>query len=222
MAVSNGLLSGVRNEIARMWKVKNVGMQPSIQPLNFKKSPISLVKESHPPEKTREDDTSVQRNREISQLSSVAKAEITRKGEPTLIGEHIVIEGTIKAGEDIVIEGSVKGFVLAKSHQVTVGKNGRVEADIQASSVSIHGAMTGALSAFNKVHLSCSARFNGQIKAGSISIEEGAFLKATIELDKSGKDGQQPARHVEAIVFDQDTPERKTPKPDTLKPIALK
>jgi cytoskeletal protein CcmA (bactofilin family) len=121
----------------------------------------------------------------------------------TVIGESIAIDGTIQAGEDIIIEGSFKGSILAKSHQVTVGKNGRVEATIQAENVVISGRMKGEITAFNKVQITQGADFNGQIKAKSIAVEDGAFLKASIELDKeiSEKTHTATPRRIDAIVF---------------------
>jgi cytoskeletal protein CcmA (bactofilin family) len=121
----------------------------------------------------------------------------------TVIGESIAIDGTIQAGEDIIIEGSFKGSIIAKSHQVTVGKNGRVEATIQAENVVISGRMKGEITAFNKVQITQGADFNGQIKAKSIAVEDGAFLKASIELDKeiSEKTHAPTQRRIDAIVF---------------------
>ncbi len=123
--------------------------------------------------------------------------------EPTLIGEHITVEGTVSADEDIIIEGSLKGSIIVKSHQLTIGKKGRVDADVQVNSIVISGHMTGSIVAFEKVQVMRGADFNGQIKAKSIAVEDGSFLKASIELDKEGseksKSGNPP--RVEAVIF---------------------
>jgi cytoskeletal protein CcmA (bactofilin family) len=134
-----------------------------------------------------------------------APAPQTPIGEPkaTLIGESITIDGTIIAEEDIIIEGSLKGSIVAKSHLVTVGKNGRIEATIQADNIVISGRMKGEITAFNKVQITQGADFTGQIKAKSIAVEDGAFLKASIELDKEIREKMQasPQRRIDAIVF---------------------
>jgi cytoskeletal protein CcmA (bactofilin family) len=104
--------------------------------------------------------------------------------EKTIIGEHLTIEGTIKADEDMIIEGNVKGTIEIKSHQLTVGSKGKVEADVDADSVVIGGRMIGNVTAKNKVQVMKNADFSGQIKAKRIAVEDGAFVKASIELEK--------------------------------------
>lgn len=112
-------------------------------------------------------------------------------GEKTVIGEHISIEGSLRASEDMIIEGVVKGTIEIKSSQLTVGSKGKVEADVDADSVVIGGRMVGNVTAKNKVQVLKNADFSGQIKAKRIAVEDGAFVKASIELEKDEK--PQPA-----------------------------
>lgn len=114
-------------------------------------------------------------------------------GEKTVIGEHLAIEGTIRASEDVIIEGNIKGSIEIKGHQLTVGSKGKVEADVEADSVVIGGRMVGNVVAKNKVQVTKNADFSGQIKAKRIAVEDGAFVKASIELEKDDKPQQQPA-----------------------------
>jgi cytoskeletal protein CcmA (bactofilin family) len=138
----------------------------------------------------------------------------------TLIGENTSIEGVIQADEDIIIEGSLKGSIVASSHQLTVGKNGRIEADIQAENIVISGRMKGSLIAFNKVQINQGADFNGQIRAKSIAVEDGSFLKASIELDKeiSEKTHSTPQHRLDAVVFPAEAHNEKMPLRELSKP----
>jgi hypothetical protein len=65
----------------------------------------------------------------------------TRTGtsKETLIGENITIEGTVHAKEDIIMEGRIKGTLEAKSHRITIGPKGHIEADVDAEYVVISG-----------------------------------------------------------------------------------
>jgi len=105
-------------------------------------------------------------------------------GEKTIIGEKISIEGSIQGKGDLVIDGSVKGSIDLEEHHLTVGPKGRVEADIHADNVTISGRMTGNIKAGGKVEICKYADFNGEIKAKRISVEDGAYLKAAIELER--------------------------------------
>lgn len=102
----------------------------------------------------------------------------------TIIGEKIAIDGVIRGREDLFIEGSVKGKIEVEAHHLTVGPRGQVEAEIQAANVTISGRLVGNINATGKVKITKEADFNGEIKAKSISVEDGAYLKAVIELKR--------------------------------------
>jgi cytoskeletal protein CcmA (bactofilin family) len=141
-------------------------------------------------------------------------------GEKTIIGEHLAIEGTIRASEDVIIEGNVKGSIEIKGHQLTVGSKGKVEADVEADSVVIGGRMVGNVTAKSKVQVTKNADFSGQIKAKRIAVDDGAFVKASIELEKDDKPQQQPSpqkSHGGAAPASSGVELPKTPKPDLAK-----
>jgi cytoskeletal protein CcmA (bactofilin family) len=97
-----------------------------------------------------------------------------------------------------------------EAHHLTVGPKGKVESEIHAADVTISGKLIGNINAKGKVVITKEADFNGEIKARSISVENGALLKAVIELsNRSDKKG-----------FSVEKPEEKA-LPDTKKePLA--
>ena len=119
----------------------------------------------------------------------------------TIIGEHITIEGVIRGNGNLVIEGSVKGSIELEKHQLSVGPKGKVEAEIHAGNVVVAGRVHGNIRALGRVKITKDADFSGEIKAKGISIEDGAYLKAVIELERendpkgpsSMKPGEQSA-----------------------------
>lgn len=132
-------------------------------------------------------------------------------GDKTIVGNQIYIEGNIRGEEDLLIEGSVKGSIEMKAHHLTVGPKGRVEAEVHAANVTISGALVGNINATGKVKITKEADFNGEIKAKSISVEDGAYLKAVIELEREPmKKGPLPVK-----------PEDKTPSAPTKEPLIL-
>ncbi|MEJ2283200.1 MAG: polymer-forming cytoskeletal protein [Desulfobacterales bacterium] len=104
--------------------------------------------------------------------------------EKTIIGEHISIEGSIIGQEDLEIEGSMKGNIELEKHNFKVGPNGQVDGEIAARNVSISGEFKGNIKSHEKVALTREADFYGEIKAKSISVEDGAYIKGVIELDR--------------------------------------
>lgn len=131
--------------------------------------------------------------------------------EKTVIGEQISIEGSICGKENLLIEGSMKGKIELEEHQVTVGSRGQVEAEIHAKDVTISGRMTGNIQALGKVQITKEAEFNGEVKAKRISVEDGAYIKAVIELERETKmpsSAGKPELHV--------APSRKEEEPIAL------
>ncbi len=108
---------------------------------------------------------------------------VLREGR-TVIGEQVSIEGNIRGKEDLVFHGSMKGNIELEKNHFTLGPKGRVEAEIQADNVTISGHMVGNIKATGKVEITQGADFNGEIKARGISVQDGAYLKAVIELDR--------------------------------------
>ena len=113
--------------------------------------------------------------------------------EKTVIGQHISVEGIIRGKENLVIEGSMKGSIELEKHQVTVGSKGKVEAEIHADNVTISGRLVGNIKAQGKVEITKEADFSGEIKAKRISVEDGAYLKAVIELERDSDKKDMPS-----------------------------
>jgi cytoskeletal protein CcmA (bactofilin family) len=102
----------------------------------------------------------------------------------TIIGENVFIEGNIRGEGNLMIEGTVKGKIELAKHHLTVGLNGQVEAEIQAGEVTVSGHLIGNITVLDKVTITRTADFSGEIKAKRISVEDGAMLKASIELER--------------------------------------
>lgn len=104
--------------------------------------------------------------------------------EQTVIGENISIEGSIRGTEHLVIEGSMNGNVEMEKHNFTVGSKGRVEGEIKALNVKVSGQMIGNIKTQGKVEITKEADFMGDIRSKNISVEDGAYFKGSIELDR--------------------------------------
>jgi len=102
----------------------------------------------------------------------------------TVIGKHIAIEGSIRGDEDLQIEGAMKGNIELPKHNFKVGSSGQMEGEITARNVSVSGEFKGNIKCHEKVEVTHEADFYGEIKAKSISVEDGAYIKGVIELDR--------------------------------------
>lgn len=106
-----------------------------------------------------------------------------RSGDAAVIGRSIEINGDLRGGEDLRIEGDVTGTVELKDNALTIGKEGRVKADVYARSIAVDGEIRGDLYAAERITVHVNARVQGNIIAPKVSIEEGAHFKGSIEMD---------------------------------------
>ena len=100
-----------------------------------------------------------------------------------VIGPGIEIDGTISGSENLLVEGNVKGQIHLSSHEVTVGKSGRVKAGITAKVIRIAGQVAGDVSGEEKVVISGTGNVRGNVKAPRVVLEDGAIFKGSIDMD---------------------------------------
>jgi len=112
------------------------------------------------------------------EAARIAKSEVAR------IGRSVSIKGELSGAEDLFVDGEVEGSIELRTHGLTVGPNGRVRANIVAQDVVIFGRVDGNVRGNERVELKKSAVLHGDISTQRIVIEEGAFLKGGIDIQK--------------------------------------
>ena len=101
------------------------------------------------------------------------------------IGKSVVVKGELSGSEDLYLDGEVEGSIELRSHSLTIGPNGRVHANIYAKDVTIHGKVEGNVNGSDRVELRKSAVLTGDINTQRIVIEDGAFFKGSIDIQKT-------------------------------------
>lgn len=111
--------------------------------------------------------------------------------ERATIGRSITIKGEVSGDEDLLIQGRVDGTVDLKQHSVTVGGEGKVNANITGRVVTVEGEVEGDLQAEEQVILRNSARVQGDIQAPRVVLEDGASFRGLVDMgDKSKAQGK--------------------------------
>ncbi len=100
----------------------------------------------------------------------------------SMIGKSIVIKGEIASSDPLYIDGCVEGLINAPAHRVTIGREGKVRADISAREVVIMGEVCGNLIGGDRVEIRSDGSLMGDLTAHRICIEDGAFLKGAIDV----------------------------------------
>jgi cytoskeletal protein CcmA (bactofilin family) len=118
------------------------------------------------------------------------------------IGQTIFIKGELTGTEDLTIEGRVEGKIELKDHNLTIGPNGKIKADVFAKSIVITGELLGNAFASEKVEITNAGILKGDIVAPRIVIADGAQFKGSVDMDK----GNAPARGAQSSRSEQVKP----------------
>ena len=105
----------------------------------------------------------------------------------SMIGKSIVIKGEIVSSDPVYVYGSVEGSISAPAHRVTIGKEGRVKADISAREIVIMGDVCGNLEGGERVEIRSDGSLLGNMATRRIYVEEGAVLSGVIDVHKPSK-----------------------------------
>lgn len=112
-----------------------------------------------------------------------------RPGSPAVrdvarLGAGLIVKGDISGGEDLVIEGMVEGKITLQNHALTVGGTAQLSSDVVAREAVIHGELGGNIRVRDRVEIKKDGTVIGDILTARISIEEGAYFKGRIEIDR--------------------------------------
>jgi cytoskeletal protein CcmA (bactofilin family) len=105
-----------------------------------------------------------------------------------LIGRSTRITGQIEADEDLEIQGRVEGRIHLATHQVTVGRDGVVQADVEAHTVIVIGRVTGNVLAEEVVEVKSGGFIGGDVTAPRVIMADGAIVVGGLDMSAAISD----------------------------------
>ena len=102
------------------------------------------------------------------------------------IGPSIQIKGELQGDEDLTIDGRVEGKIELRDHNLTIGANGKIKADLYAKTIIVAGDVVGSAYAAERVELAPTGRLTGDIHSPRITIADGAHFKGSVDMERAG------------------------------------
>ncbi len=124
---------------------------------------------------------------DVASSPKIGEARPIRSKNVSVIGPTLVFKGELSADEDLVIEGHIEGTIAHHRKHLTIGSQGRVKADIHASSVIVEGQLIGDIHSEGIVSLAKGADVFGNIYCARIVMEDGARFKGKIDMGDKPK-----------------------------------
>jgi cytoskeletal protein CcmA (bactofilin family) len=103
------------------------------------------------------------------------------------LGSSLVVKGEISGGEDLQVDGRVEGPISLQSQRLTVGHTAHLNSEILAREVVIYGKVEDNLRVRDRVEIKKDGTVIGDITTARISIEDGAYFKGGIEIDRDNR-----------------------------------
>jgi cytoskeletal protein CcmA (bactofilin family) len=119
---------------------------------------------------------------EVASVPRIAQSHPAQSRNVSVIGPTLVFKGELSADEDLIIDGHIEGTIAHHKKHLTVGKQGRIKADIHASSVIVLGQVVGDIHSEGMVSLAKGSDVAGNIFCGRIVMEDGARFKGKIDM----------------------------------------
>jgi cytoskeletal protein CcmA (bactofilin family) len=98
-----------------------------------------------------------------------------------VISKGTVIEGKFSCSENVRLDGTIVGEVHCDKRFV-MGDSGLIKGNLHSKECAIMGTVEGDIFIEEGLQMQPTSRVKGNIKAGSVSIEEGAVLDGDMKV----------------------------------------
>ena len=106
-----------------------------------------------------------------------------KAAERSVMGSTLSFKGEIFGEETLVIQSEVEGLVDLRKNSVTIGRNGRLKADLYGKSVTIEGKVIGNIVGFDSVRITQTGSVKGNVTSPRVTLEDGARFKGSIDME---------------------------------------
>ena len=119
-------------------------------------------------------------------------AETGNNDFPTILGPDASFKGDLTFEKGMRLHGKFEGNIMTPG-RLHVSKEAKMQADVDAGAITIEGEVKGKLSATDRVELKQSARYEGDLTASKLVVDEGAILSGHVTVGPDAvKGGARP------------------------------
>ena len=121
-------------------------------------------------------------------------AETGNNDFPTILGPDASFKGDLTFEKGMRLHGKFEGNIMTPG-RLHVTKEAKMQADVDAGAISIEGDVKGKLSASDRVELKQSARYEGDLVASKLVVDEGAILNGHVTVGPDAVKGKPAQSH---------------------------
>lgn len=102
--------------------------------------------------------------------------------EQSVIGKNIKFRGELIGTENLHIEGTVEGTVIMQGQNLSIGREGVLNANIHAQNLVINGSLTGDVLADELIEIRKTAVVKGSLIAPRIQLDDGGKFRGSMDM----------------------------------------
>jgi cytoskeletal protein CcmA (bactofilin family) len=98
------------------------------------------------------------------------------------LGRSIVIKGELSGSEDLTVCGQIEGSITLPDHALTIGSDADIKAEISAKTVVVMGAVTGNVTAGDRLAIQATGVVTSDIATPRLVIADGGRLHGKVHM----------------------------------------
>jgi len=96
------------------------------------------------------------------------------------VGKSVLFRGDLISLEDMSIDGRVEGTIELREHNLTIGPDAHIQADITAKTVTVLGRVVGTITASEVVHIGATGSVEGDVTSRRLAMADGAVVRGRV------------------------------------------
>ena len=121
-------------------------------------------------------------------------AEAGNNDFPTILGPDASFKGDLTFEKGMRLHGKFEGNIMTPG-RLHVAKEAKMQADVDAGSITIEGDVKGKLSASDRVELKNTARYEGDLTASKLVVDEGVVFSGHVTVGPDAVKGKPAQQH---------------------------
>jgi cytoskeletal protein CcmA (bactofilin family) len=106
-------------------------------------------------------------------------AETGNNDFPTILGPDASFKGDLTYEKGMRLQGKFEGNIMTPG-RLLITKEAKMQADVDAGAIAVEGEVKGKLNASDRIELKQSARYEGDLTASKLVVDEGAILNGHV------------------------------------------
>jgi cytoskeletal protein CcmA (bactofilin family) len=107
---------------------------------------------------------------------------------PTVLGPDASFKGELTFEKGLRLQGKLEGTVTTAG-KLHVAKEAKMSANVEAGTIIVEGEVRGNLIANDRIELKNSARYEGDLTAAKLVVEEGAVFSGHVSVGPEARKG---------------------------------